>query len=511
MNTAPTNQRTDIESPEGVGEATFLQALVPIFVLVLLIGYGLVYRPLAWRLLTPYVQPQDPIPLELIFILAASITIVYLFFLGHKWTAIQSTIVSRLAQAMPAFFILFSIGLIIASWIVCGTIPMLVCWGLKIIDPNYFYVVAFIAPMVFSSLTGTSWGSAGTIGVVLIGMATALDANLGLTAGAIIGGAFFGDKLSPLSDTTNLAALAAGVDVFDHIKSMLWTTVPATVLAGAVYIVMGFIDPPTVQSNDLGSVQQVVSSLEELFYFSPFLLIPPLIVLVGSWRRLPTVPVLMTSIVFSCGLAFALQPYALGDIMASVHKGYSTSMATWVENVPENVSTLLDRGGLYALQEAIVTAFTVFLFIGAMDHIKAMQIVVRRLLKPVQSPRGTILSSLLATGFTNAMTSNQYATSFIIGDAFKSKYDQTGTPRKVLSRSIEDTGTMLESLIPWTTTALYMVATLRVPWSAYWHWQLLSIFNIVIAFTLAATGIGCFLSDKGTNAKLKIQTPSDDG
>ena len=500
----PTNNDETAESElnkaqTDIREASFLQALVPILILAVVIGYGLVLRPL--------LQDLEPFPLELIFIAVASITIVYLRFLGHKWIDIQSTIVRRLNQAMPAFFILFCIGLVIASWIVSGTIPMLVYYGLKTIDPKFLYLVAFVAPMIFSSLTGTSFGSVGTIGVVLIGIASTLDANLGITAGAIVGGAYFGDKMSPLSDTTNMAALAANVDVFDHIRSMMWTTIPATVLAGSVFTVMGFVDPPKIDSSDMSSVQPFVDSLAQLFHFNLLLLIPPIIVLVGSWRRFPTVPVLIASVMVSCMLAAFLQDYSLDNILASVHKGYSTEMATWVDSVPDNVSTLLNRGGLYALSDAIFTAFMVFLFIGAMDHIKAMPTVVHHLLKLVRSARGTIAASLVATGFSNAMTANQYATSFIVGDAFKNAYDELGIPRKVLSRSLEDTGTMLESIVPWHTSSLYMVATLGVAHADYWHWQLLSLFNIVIAFTLAATGIGCFISTKPESVKDQKQKP----
>ncbi|MDG2186637.1 MAG: Na+/H+ antiporter NhaC family protein, partial [Mariniblastus sp.] len=224
-------------------ETPFLQALFPILVLATLIVYGLIVRPL-WLNTTP-------MPLEIIFILSAAITVAQLFLLGHDWRDIQKSIVDKLARALPAFFILFCIGLIIASWIVCGTIPMLVTWGLEIIDPRYLYLVAFIAPVVFSTLTGTSWGSVGTIGVVILGIATALQANLGITAGAIIGGAYFGDKMSPLSDTTNLAALAADVDLFDHIKSMMITTIPSAVLAALIYFAMGFLDPPSATNADL--------------------------------------------------------------------------------------------------------------------------------------------------------------------------------------------------------------------------------------------------------------------
>ena len=471
---------------EDQTETPFLQALFPILVLVTLIVFGLIVRPLCLG--------QTPIPLEIIFILSAAITVAQLFLLGHRWQDIQVSIVTKLARALPAFFILFCIGLIIASWIICGTIPMLVAWGLEIIDPNYLYLVAFLAPVVFSSLTGTSWGSVGTIGVVILGIATALQANLGITAGAIIGGAYFGDKMSPLSDTTNMAALAADVDLFDHIRSMMITTIPSAIMAAVIYFAMGFIDPPQTSSDDLETVSTYLVGLRSIFHFSWLLLLPPLIVLIGSLRRLPTVPVLISSVIVACVLAWGLQPFTLTDIVGSVHKGFDThSMVTWVDDVPEEVSVLLDRGGLYALNDAIITAFMVFVFIGAMEHIRAMPTVVNRLLAMVHSARSTILTTLIATGVTNALTSNQYATSFIVGDAFKNKYDQLGIPKRVLSRSLEDAGTMIETVIPWTAASLFMGATLGISFSDYWHWQLLSLINLVVAGFLAATGIGCYL------------------
>lgn len=465
-------------------DTPLVQALIPVIVLVILILYGLIIRPLAFH--------QSPIPLEIIFVLAASATVLQLLLAGHQWKDIQDSIVAKFQKAIPAFMILFSIGLVIASWIVCGTIPMLVFWGLKIIAPQYLYILAFLAPIVFSTLTGTSWGSVGTIGVVIIGIAIALDANLGITAGAIIGGAYFGDKLSPLSDTTNLAALGAEVDLYEHIRSMLWTTVPSAIFAASIYFCMGWLYPPTITGDELSSLEPFLNGFEAIFQFSWFLLIPPAIVLVGSLMKMPSVPVLISSVIAACVLALIFQQFTLADVVASVYKGFDTNMATWVSDVPQQITQLLNRGGLYALNEAIITAFMVFIYIGAMDHIKAMPTVVGHLLKSVRSQSGTVLTSLLATAATNAMTSNQYATSFIVGDAFKSKYDQQRIPRKVLSRSLEDTGTMLESIVPWHVSAVFMVATLGVPLADYWHWQLLSLTNFVVAIVLAVTGIGCF-------------------
>ncbi|MCP4099427.1 MAG: sodium:proton antiporter [Planctomycetaceae bacterium] len=469
-------------------ETPFLQALAPFVLLAVLIIYGLIVRPLALQL--------PPLPLELIFILAASGLVSQLLLTGHRWVDIQASIVKKFQCAIPAFMILFCIGLIIASWIICGTIPMLVYWGLQLINPDYLYLIAFVAPVIFSTLTGTSWGSVGTIGVVLIGIATALDANLGITAGAVIGGAYFGDKLSPLSDTTNLAALAAEVDLHTHIRSMLWTTLPSATIALGIYYAMGVLYPPRLQDGGLADVQLLLDQLSSIFNFSWLILAPAIVVLAGSIFRLPTVPILIASVILASLVAITLQPFTLTDVISTLHQGFNLdSVMPGIRHTPE-ITNLLDRGGLYALNEPIIIAFMVFIFIGATDKIDAMPTVVNHLMRAVKSPRGTVLASLLATGITNAMTSNQFATSFIVGDAFKSKYDQQKVPRKVLSRSLEDTGTMLESLVPWHTSAIYMVVTLGVPFSEYWHWQCLSLCNIVLATILAATGVGCFYPRK---------------
>lgn len=461
------------------------QALVPVLGLAVLVGWGLIVRQVVFE--------QKAWPLEFIFIAAASIAVIHQLLLGYHWSEIQASIVRRLAQALPAFLILFCIGLIIASWTICGTIPMLVDWGLRLTSPRWLYLVAFLATAIFSTLTGTSWGSAGTIGVVLMGMGGALEANPGILAGAIIGGSYFGDKMSPLSDTTILASMATDISVYEHIGSMIYTTVPATVLALTGYALLGSWYPPAVTMGGAEQLEPFLAGLASIFAYNPLLLLPPAIVLVGSLRRQPTVPVLMLSVLVACGLALVFQRFTLADVVQTIHRGFHTDMAPWIGTAPEQVTQLLNRGGIYALNEAIMIAFMVFVYVGALDHVRAIPVVMESLLGNVRSPRLTIVSALFATGCTNAMTSNQYATTFIIGDAFKERFDRLGIPRRVLSRSIEDCGTMFESMVPWTTTAVYMAETLGVAWSAYAPYQLLTLFNIPIAFFLAATGIGCFL------------------
>jgi NhaC family Na+:H+ antiporter len=476
-----------VVSPAGRIVPFSLSAL-PVAVLLGLIGYALVLRPLALE--------QAPLPLELVFVAAAAFAIAQLLWLGWPWSAIQEAIVRRLSRAMPAFFILFAIGLLVGSWMVCGTIPMLVDFGVRLVDPAWLYALAFLVPMLFSTLTGTSWGSAGTIGVVLMGMGVSVGADAAIVAGAVIGGAYFGDKLSPLSDTTNMAAIGADVPLFEHIRSMLWTTVPAALFALAVYVVVGLRTPPA-GAGGTAEAQAFLAALGGLFRYDALLLLPPLVVLVGTVRRAPTLPTLLASIVLAAGLALALQPFSAAEIGEALRTGFRVAMADDAEPaaLPDAVRVLVERGGLYSMREAIFVAFLVFLFVGAIDLLDAMPRVVGRVFGFARGAPATVLAALGATAVTNAMTSNQSATSFIVGDAFQRRFDALRIPRRVLSRSIEDTGTMLESLVPWHATALFMVATLGVPVAEYWRWQLLSLGTFALAPVLAVTGIGCFYGE----------------
>lgn len=465
-------------------ETKLIYLALPLLVLLGLIGYGLVVRP--------YVLGQSGMPLEIIFIIASCFAAAHLFLMGHSWATVFGHAMRKLSIGMPTIMILFGIGIVIGSWMVSGVIPMFVYYGIKLVNPDYIYVLAFIVPIFFSLLTGTSWGSVGTIGVVIFGVATVINADLAIVAGAVIGGAYFGDKLSPLSDTTNIAALAADVELYDHINSMLYTTLPSALIAAVVYTVLGFVYPPEPTSAGFASLDTTLAGIEELFHFNVLLLAPVVIVLAGSWRRLPTIPVLLTSSLTACLLGGFIQDYSFGDIIQSIYKGFHTDMAVWATDVPANISELFNRGGLYALNDAIIVALFVFVFIGMLDTVNAIPVIMGKVFAFAKSRVTVILSSLLAAGFTNAMTGNQYATSFIVGEAFKSKYDKLHIQRKVLSRSLEDYGTMIESLIPWHPTALFMVSVMGVVVGDYWHWQLLTLINLVVAPLLAITGIGCF-------------------
>ena len=464
----------------------FLARILPVLFLGILIIYGMVIRPKVFA--------QPSFPLEVVFMLAAVFAITQLLFLRFKWEKIQDAIVLKLSRGFPAILILFSIGVIIGTWIISGTIPMLIYYGISFINPAYIYLLSFLIPIVFSTLTGTSWGSIGTIGVVIIGVAAVIEANLGITAGAIVGGAFFGDKLSPLSDTTNLAAMATDVDLYDHIRSMMVTTFPSALIAAVIYFILGFVFPPSGSEVNTEQVTLTLNSISSMFNFNGWLLIPPVIVLIGSIRKMATLPTLLTSSMSATLIALIFQPYSSADVMATIHRGFNSDMAYWINGAPENVNILFSRGGLYELNEAIIFSIMVFVFIGSIDLIDSMPSIVDKTFGFIKSKASLIISSLFATAFTNGITSNQSATSFIIGDAFGRRYDESGISRKVLSRSIEDYGTMFESLIPWHATTIFLTMTLGVSYGEYWYWQLLSLINLIIAPTLAILGKGCFYS-----------------
>lgn len=469
-------------------EVRFIHLLLPIIFLLALIVYGLVIQPLVFK--------KEAFPLEIVFLLATVFSAAHLLSIGFTWKTIQEAIVKKLAKGFPAVLILFAIGLVIGTWIISGTIPMLIYYGIKIINPSYIYILAFLIPVLFSTLTGTSWGSVGTIGTVIIGIAATVDAHLGITAGAIIGGAFMGDKLSPLSDTTNLAAIATDVNLYDHIRSMLYTTVPSAIIAMILFFILGFIYPPATTVTESAETQEILQAIERMFSFNILLFIPPLVVLYGSLKKMATLPTLLASSIIACILALIFQDFDISTVMTALRSGFDTTMAPWAGAIPDKLPTLFNRGGLFELNEVIVFTLMALTFIGTIDVTQAMPKIVNKVFAFAKAKYAIILSTLVSTAFTNGITSNQSATSFIIGDAFKKKYDNANISRRVLSRSIEDYGTMLESLIPWTATTLFMAATLGVPYSEYWHWQFLSLSNIIIAPLLAILGVGCFYKTK---------------
>ena len=464
---------------------TFKQAIVPILLFFFLLLYGLFIHPQLF---------DARLPIEVLILIAMTGASIHLFRMGYTWKTIQSHIVKKVGESTPVVLILFAIGVLIGSWIVSGTIPMLIYYGISIVDGQWIYIFAFIICIIFSLLTGTSWGSAGTIGIVMMGIAEIYGASLPITAAAVVGGSFFGDKMSPLSDTTNIASLATSVHVYDHIKSMMYTTGPSAIIAAIIYFMMspGMMGAEITSPAQLTAISLTLSELDLLFNFNILLLLPLVIVVWGSMTKKPIFLTLLGSAWVAMILALLFQPFSFSDIFNSFNKGFSIDMAQSSVELKSNVIQILNRGGLYNLIEGIVISILVFAFIGILDVIDAIPTAIHSLMEKLQTRKQTIAASLTATWVTNLMASNQYATSFIIGAAFNEKYDDMKIDRKVLSRSIEDAGTMMENLAPWTPSGIFMAGALGVSVMEYAPFQFLSWINIVIAYFFAFTGIACF-------------------
>lgn len=297
---------------------TLFEAVLPIIIMLLFlsIGFGILK-----------LRPEPLLILSSVF--AALITLK----LGYSWQEMMDGIQEKISLAMPSILILISIGILIGTWMIAGTIPMLIYYGVQMINPKYILVISFVVAAIIAVVTGTSWGAVGTVGVALIGIATGLEANISATAGAIVAGAFFGDKLSPLSDTTILAPIAAGSELYDHIKHMLWTTIPATILSLIVYFIVGLnVESKTIESP---LAQNMVIELEQMFNWNILLLIPPIIILYGTIRRYPTLPVIIISSITAGIIAMIFQKSTIQDVFLSTVSGFNVDMVTKIQ-VTEN-------------------------------------------------------------------------------------------------------------------------------------------------------------------------------
>jgi len=439
------------------------------------------------------------LPLEVLILMALTFSCLYLLRIGYSWQTIQDHIRKKVGDSIGVILILFSIGVLIGSWIVCGTIPMLIYHGVSMINPDWIYFFSFLVCILFSLLTGTSWGSAGTVGIVMIGIAQVYEADLAITAGAIVGGSFFGDKMSPLSDTTNVASLATEVPLFDHIKSMAYTTGPAAIIAGLIYLYVSpyfsSVELITTETSQPPLIQETLDGLSSIFNFNWLLLLPLILVVWGSVTKKPIILTLLGSAWIAMVLSFVFQEFSVSDVLQSFNKGFTTDMAGESAEKSQALQ-ILNRGGLYNLIEGITTCFLIFAFIGTLDVINAIEVVIKNIMDKIRTRRLAVVAALTTTLVTNMTTSNQYATSFIIGSAFRKKFDTLRINRKVLSRSIEDAGTMMENLAPWTPSGIFMATTLGVSSIEYAPWQFISLINILIAYFFAMTGIACFYNRK---------------
>lgn len=409
---------------------------------------------------------------------------------GYCWEDIINSVVDKLAKAMPVIMILICVGGLIGTWMFSGTIPYMVYWGLKLISPEYILIAAFFLTSVVSVCTGTSWGSAGTVGVALMGVAAGLDVSLAAAAGAVVSGAYFGDKISPLSDSTNFAAIVADTTLFEHIQHLLWTTLPSFLLAAVVYLIAG-------HSNMLGEVAtpqrvtDIIHSLESLYHFNIVLILPPVIVLWGAIRKKPVIPLMLSACVLALFLGVIMQGLSIKQGLDAFIDGFDIAMfPQGAEGVVADVPRLLNRGGMFSMMGTILLVFCAFSFAGALTLTGALTIIINRLLTIIHSVGQLIAATIGTTILVTGATSDGKLALLVPAELFKDAYRRMGLDTKNLSRTIEDAGTVIEPLLPWTSAGVYMATTLGVSTLDLLPWAIQCYAAIFFALIYGFSGIG---------------------
>ena len=442
------------------------------------------------------------VDIKVLLLLCAAFTIVLCMYLGHTWKDVENEIVDKLAKAFPAIMILITVGLMIGAWIVSGTITFLVYIGLQIINPRFIIVTSFLVTVILSVSTGTSWGAAGTVGAALMSVAAGMGAPLPAVAGAIVAGAYFGDKMSPLSDSTNMSAIATNTNLYKHIGHMFYTTVPGFIVSCAVYIIAGI---SFASSGTIGQVDEIIKTLSQLFNLSMpvglLLLVPPVIVIYGSLKKKPTIPVMFISSAVAVLIAMFVQGFSFETCAASMVGGFKMEMfvnpTVDLENIVKEVPNLLQRGGMSSMMNTALMAFCAFGFIGALTIAGCLDVILSQIMKHIHSTGQLITVTAILGVIIITVIGEASVTFLMIGGLFKDEYIKRGLQTKNLSRTLEDSITVVEPLVPWSLAGVYMTSTLGVPTAQYAPWACLCYTGVIFAIIWGFTGFGIAKIQKG--------------
>lgn len=378
---------------------------------------------------------------------------------GYKWEAIQAGMVKGITNALTSIIILMIVGILIGLWILGGVVPTLVYYGLQIFSPGIFLVACALICAIASTATGTSWGTTGTIGVALMGVGAGLGIPLPMVAGAVLSGAYFGDKMSPLSDTTNMAPAMVGVDLYTHIRHMMPTTGVAFTLTVIIYAVMGLSYRP--ESADATRVTSILEMLQSQFVIHPLLLIPPLLVMLLSFRKIPAIPGIAIGALAGLICAIAVQG---ADYASSINAAMSGYLA---ETGNADVDALLSRGGLESMAYTISLIIIAMMFGGVMQETGQIQVIANKILSYARSTGSLILTTALTAIGSGFLLCDQYMSLVLTGRMYAPAYRERRLAPENLSRVTEDAGTVIDPLVPWGSGGAYQTATLGVPTLLY--------------------------------------------
>jgi len=424
---------------------------------------------------------------------------------GYQWDDIGKGVVQSISQSMGAIFILLAVGALVGTWVMCGTVASMIYIGLGLIEPTWFYPSAVIVCALISASIGSSWTTVGTVGVGLIGIANGLGLSEPVAAAAIIGGSYFGDKMSPLSDTTNLAPGVAGTDLYTHIRHMLWTTVPSITVSLVVFTLLGRRAVSSPEAMAL--TEQTMANLDANFNVSWVMLLPVLVVLILAARKMPPFPTIIIGALVGGVFAVIFQPdHVLAFIdRPELPRGLALTAGVWtalfsgfesVTGHPE-IDGLLSRGGMSSMLEVIWLVLAALTFGGAMESTGKLRRLVRGILAGARST-GSLIAAVICTGIgINIIASDQYMAIVLPGRMYQAEFKRRNLAPQNLSRALEDSSTLTSPLIPWNTCGAYMAGTLGVATLAYLPYCIFNLLNPVISLVYGFTGVSIVKVEDG--------------
>lgn len=472
-------------SNQQIKEPSMLDALIPIVLLVfmmfsavLLFGEDSSYGP-------------NQIALLIGMFLAAAIGLKN----GHSWHDIEQGMIAGISMSLGACLILLAVGSLIGTWMLAGTVPTLIYYGLSLLSPSIFYAASAVICAIVAMSIGSSWTTAATIGVALIGIATGMGLSLPITAGAIISGAYFGDKLSPLSETTNLAPAVAGTNLFEHIKYMTWTTVPSFAIAVVLFIILGFNVEEGVSAE---RIEQMQALLLQEFNIAWYTLIPLFVLLGLAISKVPAFPAVATGAILGGIWALLFQQEVVMSMLSTDHADIVTGlMVVWTalfdgvsfSTSDEGLNSLLSRGGMSSMLNTIWLIICAMSFGAVLEKVGLLKAIVSACLKGATSAGDMVTRTILTCIGTNLVTADQYMAIVMPGRMYKEEFKKRNLHQLNLSRSLEDGGTITSPLIPWNTCGAYMHGVLGVHPFSYIFYAFFNLINPILAIIYAYVGI----------------------
>ncbi len=412
---------------------------------------------------------------------------------GRQWKDFERAITNNIAGVSSALIILLIIGALSGAWMVSGVVPTLIYYGMQIIHPNFFLVCTCVICAIVSLMTGSSWTTIATIGVALMGIGEAQGFSEGWIAGAIISGAYFGDKLSPLSDTTVLASSTTGVPLFVHIRYMLITTVPSVLITLVIFTIAGL----SHDANDTSSIAEYTRTLEDTFHISAWLMIVPVITAILIARKVPSIITLFLSTLLALIFAIIFQPEQLRAVAGAAAEGGETLFlgcmqtvygSTQVETGSAAVNELVATRGMGGMMDTIWLILCAMCFGGAMTAGGMLEGITSMFVKCAKRAGG-LVSSTVATGLLlNITTADQYISIILTGKIFKETYEENGFETRLLSRTTEDAVTVTSALIPWNTCGMTQATILNVPTLTYLPYSFFNLISPLMSITIAFLG-----------------------